>query len=352
MTTVRLLPGLALLAALSTLAVLLPASAFSRGSCSFEGGILDVELTSTSSSGFFSTASDGSIFNGQCFSGSTDPTIFNVNRIDIDDRSREGQLIQLQLENNLLAPGLTDEGDGSSEIEMLIDLGLDDSLEATPGNAAGDYDELDVSFPGARAHEIHIGRVGGDTWLNLNAGQELGGSEDLDIRLRGLNDFSSKLSSSGRGFKESIQLKTYRGDDRILAGGGPGLASDSGAPLLIRAGAGDNTVAGSSFADSLNADSGNDLFRGRAGNDYLGPARGNDVLKGGTGNDEMDGGAGNDKLVGGPGKDEMIGKGGRDVFEARDGKKDTIDCGPGKDKVFADRKDKVKRSCEKVKRRR
>jgi Ca2+-binding RTX toxin-like protein len=48
---------------------------------------------------------------------------------------------------------------------------------------------------------------------------------------------------------------------------------------------------------------------------------------------------GNDTLIGGPGNDTIY---------ARDGKRDVIDCGTGKDVVYADRYDKVAANCEVV----
>jgi hypothetical protein len=40
--------------------------------------------------------------------------------------------------------------------------------------------------------------------------------------------------------------------------------------------------------------------------------------------------------------------GGNDTISARDGTRDTIDCGGGRDKVTADRTDKVSSNCERV----
>jgi ELWxxDGT repeat protein len=95
---------------------------------------------------------------------------------------------------------------------------------------------------------------------------------------------------------------------------------------------------------------GNDTLNGGAGNDHLYGAGGNDVLNGGKGNDKLVGGSGNDKLTGGPGTNAYSGGAGSDTINARNGKRETVDCGPGKkDKATVDRRDKVK-GCEKVKR--
>ena len=80
-----------------------------------------------------------------------------------------------------------------------------------------------------------------------------------------------------------------------------------------------------------------DKLRGTAGPDRLYGYRGNDVLTGGNGNDVLVGGLGNDRLRGGRGNDRIY---------ARDGQRDTIACGPGKDNVAADLVDRVNRECE------
>ncbi|TMM10285.1 MAG: DUF11 domain-containing protein [Actinobacteria bacterium] len=101
---------------------------------------------------------------------------------------------------------------------------------------------------------------------------------------------------------------------------------------------------------AANGKGGNDTLIGGPGNDALYGGPGNDTLKGGPGNDRLVGGPGNDILIGGPGKDVFKGGPGNDRIYAADGRKETVDCGPGK-KDFAkvDKIDKVK-GCEKVKR--
>jgi hypothetical protein len=94
-----------------------------------------------------------------------------------------------------------------------------------------------------------------------------------------------------------------------------------------------------------------DRLVGTRGADTLRGLGGGDTIFGLAGNDMIDGGSGNDTLIGGPGRDVMVGGAGNDVLSARDGQRDRIRCGPGRDRVIADRLDVVARDCERVLRR-
>jgi hypothetical protein len=99
------------------------------------------------------------------------------------------------------------------------------------------------------------------------------------------------------------------------------------APTVSRA---PHTRSGSAHADWLTGTAADDLLYGLAGNDVLLGGRGNDILYGGRGNDVLNGGAGRDRLYGGPGND---------ILRARDGQRDVVDCGPGRDTAIVDRLD-------------
>jgi Ca2+-binding RTX toxin-like protein len=87
---------------------------------------------------------------------------------------------------------------------------------------------------------------------------------------------------------------------------------------------------------------------GRRGNDVITGAF-QDRMDGGRGRDRLNGGDGVDVLTGGPGRDRLFGGTGNDVLRARDGERDLVSCGKGKDRATVDRKDAVL-SCEKVSR--
>ena len=97
---------------------------------------------------------------------------------------------------------------------------------------------------------------------------------------------------------------------------------------------------GDAKANVLNGTSKNNVLRGLGGNDRLYGRGGNDTLYGGAGNDLLDGGLGLDRLFGGTGND---------TIRARDGRRDVVDCGPGRDTAVVDRRDAV-RGCETVRR--
>ena len=73
-----------------------------------------------------------------------------------------------------------------------------------------------------------------------------------------------------------------------------------------------------------------------------------DRVYGEEGNDVLNGWGGSDFLYGGAGQDLLRGGRGADRLAARDGQLDMIRCGPGRDRVLADRIDFVARDCELV----
>jgi CSLREA domain-containing protein len=113
---------------------------------------------------------------------------------------------------------------------------------------------------------------------------------------------------------------TVAGD--AAAGGGGGDASPAPGPAPLP-GVCSNLIKGTGKADRLTGTAGSDRITGLKGNDRL---RGQ---------------AGADCLSAGPGKD---------VVKARDKTRDVVKCGPGRDRVFADKIDKVAKDCERVRR--
>lgn len=132
----------------------------------------------------------------------------------------------------------------------------------------------------------------------------------------------------------------------VVAASGAEAATLGCPPYAI----GTTTLTGTAAADVIRGCPGRDRLFGLAGNDALRGGGGNDDLFGGAGRDSLGGGAGNDTLSGGTGVDYLSGGAGFDVIDARDRSIDRIACGSGTDLVRADRRDKVGRDCERVRR--
>jgi Ca2+-binding RTX toxin-like protein len=89
-------------------------------------------------------------------------------------------------------------------------------------------------------------------------------------------------------------------------------------------------------------------FHGGPGDDLLFGTAASDRAAGGGGNDQLNGEEGKDRLSGGKDQDVLSGGAGRDRLNARDGKRDSIDCGAARDKAKVDKHETSLRGCEVV----
>jgi Ca2+-binding RTX toxin-like protein len=87
----------------------------------------------------------------------------------------------------------------------------------------------------------------------------------------------------------------------------------------VRAQGGDDTVEGGAGDDLLRGGGGQDLLIGGAGADRLRGDGGADELRGGSTGDKLSGGGGADKLLGGGGRDDLSGGAGRDLLFGQSG---------------------------------
>lgn len=92
------------------------------------------------------------------------------------------------------------------------------------------------------------------------------------------------------------------------------------------------------------------LIRGTAKADTLAGTPQADRMLGYAGNDWLRGLGGGDVVDGGPGQDTLSGGPGDDLIRARDGVRDKIFCGGGRDRVVADETDRAYADCESVER--
>jgi Ca2+-binding RTX toxin-like protein len=109
----------------------------------------------------------------------------------------------------------------------------------------------------------------------------------------------------------------------------------------ITGAAGDDCVLGGHGLDLIQGALGNDLLRGEEGPDDVSGGHGDDLLRGGSGVDWLPGGLGADRIEG---RDDIEGD---DVINAANGVRERADCGAGRDRVRADREDRL-RDCERV----
>lgn len=108
--------------------------------------------------------------------------------------------------------------------------------------------------------------------------------------------------------------------------------AENGDTALLR---GNDSIIGNSYADRINAQTGNDTITGNAGNDYLAGGAGYDRLLGGSGADILSGGSENDRLVGSLGNDRLGGGSGADrfVFGNASGADSIMDFQNGTDRI-------------------
>lgn len=155
---------------------------------------------------------------------------------------------------------------------------------------------------------------------------------------------------------------------RSVISGGPGN-DNIGDATVGRGGPGNDEIRGRyGSASTIYGQGGRDALRGgggtRTGN---GPTiwEGRVRIFGGPGNDDVSGGryadlvngeAGDDQVTGGQGRDTLVGESGNDTMLSDDRiipgarrVRDKVGCGAGRDRVFADRLDRLA-GCEKVRR--
>ncbi|HEX8105362.1 MAG TPA: hypothetical protein VF533_22290 [Solirubrobacteraceae bacterium] len=160
---------------------------------------------------------------------------------------------RIDLSGGPLAPGFTDEQDGSSEIEADV--------------RQGEW----ITIEGAEASDqLRAGSLGEDDYLNLNAGEAV---SDADVKFDRLH----------------LDLVTNGGDDVVDARGGAGTGDAYRASPYVDAGAGNDVVTGHVHAhggpgnDDLTAPD----VHGDGGDDSLTvlDAAGPNVISGGSGTD-------------------------------------------------------------------
>lgn len=124
------------------------------------------------------------------------------------------------------------------------------------------------------------------------------------------------------------------------------LDGTDGADLLVGTIGGD-VIIGGSGADTIRAGGGQNVIQAQWGDDDIRAGSGPDFVDAADGNDTIRTGAGSDRITPGAGNDTVDAGRGADYVYANDGQRDVIDCGPGDDRVRADKID-VLHNCEHV----
>jgi Ca2+-binding RTX toxin-like protein len=273
---------------------------------------------------------------------------------------------------------------GGAESDTLTGSAGRDTIDGGPGDdfvdgLAGD-DRL-AGGAGDSGSDSVFGGAGADTLLGGPGDDSLdGGADPDDIRGGGGSDTvvggdGADLLAGGPGLDS---VEGGAGDD-TLNGGDPVLIGADGADQL-GGGAGDDTIAAGPGNDLIDGGPGADVIGGEAGRDTVtyeadtgrvavtfdsAPNDGErgeddnvasdvervigsgaaDTLTGDGRDNTLTGGSGEDLLVGLGGGDALRGGTAPDVVNARDGIRDSVDCGPARDLAILDRVDSA-RNCE------
>jgi Ca2+-binding RTX toxin-like protein len=198
--------------------------------------------------------------------------------------------------------------------------------------------------PGACANGL-TGSDLADRIVGSGAGDRILGGRG-DDRLDGAGGHDCVLGEDG----DDI-LSGGTGDDLIEGAAGDDVLAGGTGQNQIDGGAGADVARGGKQSERITGGAGNDTLLGGAGNDKMSGGAGNDAIKGESGSDKLTGGAGHDTISAGGGSNKIDGGTGNDRISAANGRRDVIVCGKGRDRVTADRRDRVSRTCERVTRR-
>jgi Ca2+-binding RTX toxin-like protein len=143
---------------------------------------------------------------------------------------------------------------------------------------------------------------------------------------------SGACANLQRGTSHRDRLRGTKYGDRLRGGRGNDV---------LKGGRGRDCLFGGPGRDRLSGGSGKDRLFGNSGSDRLSGNSGNDRLSGGSGNDRLSGGSGKDRLKGGSGRNRYSGGSGGDSINSKNGRKETVRCGSGRDKVRADGSDRL-----------
>jgi Ca2+-binding RTX toxin-like protein len=270
----------------------MPTAARAAVTCSFAGAVVQITLSSPEDEA--SVVRDGEdivVRDDTAEVACGGPTVDTVDTIRANDASAGTTGFTIDLSGGPFAPGLTDEGNATSEIEFAVDLfaGFPDRLTIV-GTGGAD----DLLF---RADGIVLN----------NDDEPTPATADVDVTTAGVEEHA-----------------VLAGDGNDVVSGDPALLGPFAGRLLVDGQGDHDTLTGGTAGDELTGGNGDDDLVGGDGADDLSGGPGADELEGESGDDELfgggdadllDGGAGGDRLDGGGGTDDEVGQSGDDVFD-------------------------------------
>jgi len=218
-------------------------------------------------------------------------------------------------EGNPLSGQDVENANGGSGNDQLVGSDAGNVLNGNAGN--------DALTGGGSTDTLNGGD--GDDWMSGGAGNDaINGGNGTDT-----GDYSN-AGSGGVGVNVNLTTGQASGEGNDTLSGVENANGSSFADAL-RGDAGNNTLNGRGGADAIQGAAGDDTINGGDGTDELGGGAGNDRVSGAGGADAISGNAGDDNLAGGPGADTLKGGGGDDVISGN-AQKDFMRGGPGSDR--------------------
>ncbi len=151
----------------------------------------------------------------------------------------------------------------------------------------------------------------------------------LGVSVSALDIFNASQTAS-REDDQTLLIRMLGGNDRVILSAFADSFQAQEGDDTVRAGAGDDIIYGNSGKDEIFGEAGDDVLYGGFGSDRVLGGYGDDVMNGGDGGDRMRGEQGADTLNGEGGRDFLFGGYGRDILNGGNGS-DFLYGGAGRD---------------------
>lgn len=236
----------------------------------------------------------------------------------IDDSPGTGNLSTLNIQGVDLATRLTYDFIEPKDLLINVSHPSDGSRDGSI-LIRGWYDTYPIQFKDN--WRINAQNAAG-TWIDVSQAMRYMATDGPDT-INGLatHTGNGQTFDSGAG-NDSIRgsfwaetLLGNLGDDFLYGEAGDDTLEGGDGDDMLYGGSNNDTLRGQAGSDTLNGDAGNDSLHGGDGEDTLYGGTENDVLEGGAADDVLNGGDGNDTMRGGTGNDELNGGIGSDTYE-------------------------------------